>query len=165
MATHQHVPATSLELRFIGWLLERSKDVKWAYERWLETPSGECYEGVYCTACAGIQRYVERHNRTGFTRVGGWDDDESSDQPYHCERCDTLLHHCPTEHMIEEETEWLSRAESLSDDDAAILHNLMTCGGEYEYDRGKWWLLVEPHVVRLVEAADNTKGINGCKRP
>ncbi len=140
------------ESDFLAWIAERGTGVRWAYGRWLEDPQGNMDEGSYCPDCAVIQRYVERHNKTRYTRISGWDESQSQDSPTWCERCGVLLHHSPTEYMIEEEWSfWVDPHRELDATDFAILHNLMTCGGLYEMQRDKWWPVLEPHAKRMMQ--------------
>lgn len=142
-----YVPPTELETQFVAHLAEMSKDVQWEYERWLETPSGECSDDSYCQKCAEIQRWINRHQKNQFTRISGWDDSTAAaDSPKWCERCGVLLWHALTDYGWEEELEcWRTgHVFPVSASDAAIMHNALTCGGAYEGDRAKWWPLLEP---------------------
>lgn len=158
MTITARVLASDMEYEFVAWLLDRSRDVRWAYGRWLETYTGDCGDDDYCTECVIVQRYVERHQKTGYTRISGWNELQSQDGPRWCGRCDVLLYHSPTEHMIEEEMgSWADPHHEPSVTDCAILYNLMTCGGLYQMDRSKWWPLLEPHVERLMQEAKKAR--------
>ena len=146
--------STNTERRFLDWLAARAAGVEWKYGRWLETHRGGFSEFSYCEECAEIQRHVERHKKTGFSNISGWDDWPASDSPMRCDRCGALLYHSATECMLKAEVQEGLAGDKMLPEDAAILHHAMTCGGEYEGDREKWWPLIEPHARRLMEAVN-----------
>ena len=148
------VAIADIEAQFIQWLAVRADGVKWKYQRWLETSDGAVDLDAYCPECASIQRYVERHNKTGFTRISGWDEWYQEDGPQWCARCGVLLYHSLTAYGLGLEIAGGEDTDGMSPEDAAIMHHAMTCGGEYESDRENLWPLIEPHAKRLMEASE-----------
>lgn len=150
----QYTEPSELETEFVAWLAESSKNVRWEYMRWLENSDGDCDENDYCPKCAEIQRYVERHKNTGYTRIIGWNESIEEDSQRRCARCDVLLHISPTEYMIDDEIEYLATCSEMHVEDAAQFHNWLTHNGNYNgFNRHKYWPLIEPHAKRLLEAA------------
>lgn len=152
--TSEYTEASELEEEFVAWLAELSKGVRWEYMRTLFDNEKNYMDEDYCPKCVEIQRYVEKHNKTGYTNIDGWDESQEADAERRCARCDVLLHISPTEYMIGDEIEYLSTCDEISEDFAAQMHNWLTHNGNYSgFNRHKFWPLIEPHAKRLLEAA------------
>jgi len=134
---------------------------QWDYMRWISNPKCESGEGEYCLDCVVIQCYVNRNkdrrrkrrHRERMTRVCGYNDYMEMNHTPYCERCGVLLYFSPTSCWIEEEIRYLKEIDTkdgLDVREAAVIHNMMTCGGEYDYKKEKWWPLLGPELVRLL---------------
>lgn len=144
-----YVPPSETESRFVEWLRVKAAGVKEEFGRWLETPEGECSDDEWCTDCVKIQRYIERHKRTRFTSISGWNDHPESDSPRRCARCGVLLCHSLTRYGIESEIEGLRMEGPLYPGDAAIVLNFLDGIGDYR--RAKDWPVIEPHAIRFMQ--------------
>jgi len=152
MSTYVYIPPTETETRFVEWLAKLSRGVEWKYMRWLLDNDGGLFEtnngGDFCYDCVEIQKFVNRHERNGFTQIDGWNESFPSDSPRWCERCGILLCHSLTEYGISEEIGGLSEPGRMLPGDAAIIHNFLDGIGDYQRD--KHWPLIEPHAIRLM---------------
>lgn len=134
----------------------------WKYERWLyDAARGEDHEGMYCVDCVVIQRYVERHNKTGCTSIDGWNEWVESDGYRFCDRCGCVLWHSLTGYGVENEMEYLAtEGDPLgSVVDVTLTHHMLTCGGEYEFNRKNWWPVLEPLCDKLIAACDRLREV------
>ena len=157
--TKTESPPAVTEEQFVAWLEERSADVVWHDEYWLEDTNGIDSSEIFCIACAQKERWINRHKYRSsrsprdkpFTGLRSDCTERSSvESPLRCDRCEVLLEHSPTESMIEEEICMLGESVTVEPDDAAIWLNLMSCGGMYALDRGKWWPRIAPLAARLM---------------
>lgn len=145
--TTTYTEPAALELAFVAWLETQSASVEWRYERCLFDNNRDYDDRDFCATCVEVQRYVERHKKTGLTRIDGWDEAHESDSPKWCERCGVLLWHSLTEDGANNEIKgWLDNLDAdVSAQDAAIMHNFLDGNGEYSgYTRAKWWPIIEP---------------------
>lgn len=152
--TETYTHATESEKLFVAWLERKSAGIEWCSLCWLETADGDCDDPEYCPECVEIQRRVEKHNKTGFTRICYGSDSEETDSPKRCERCGCLLYHSPTEYYLEEEIGVMEKPGPVCPSDAAIWHNMLTMNGCYgPCNRAEWWPKIEPHAKRMMAEA------------
>lgn len=149
-AEYVYVPPVEIELKFLKFCRDKSAEIKWEYEAWLETHYGDCSDDSYCFQCANKQKYVERNKKTGFTSVCRFVESPESDHVKVCARCGCMLHHSLTRYGIENEIEFLSQQSVLDAYTAAIWCNLLDGIGDYK--RSKDWPLIEKHAIRLMAA-------------
>lgn|GEM_PF-6368985 len=139
---------SDLQQRFHDYCRARAANVVSKYSRWLETHDGFDCQQDYCVDCVEIQRYVERHNKTGFTKIRGWDDRTEVDSVMHCDRCGVRLKCSLTDCGMEQEIEYLLQDDHLTDEDCYTISDFLDGFGCY--DDGKYWPLIAPHAERLM---------------
>lgn len=139
--------------RLLQYCLERSSGVESKYMRWLVSDAGKCSEGFYCVDCVKIQRYVERHRKSGLTDIDGWDESFYEDSQRFCERCGVVLECSLTKHGIDEEVRHLTEdATSLHDTDCWTIARFLDGYGDWrDEEHGP---LLAPHVERLISGSE-----------
>jgi len=153
--TYTYTPPSELEIAFKEWLGPKQADVKEEFMRWLENPDGGCLAEDWCVRCVEIQRYREKHKKSRYTRINGWNEHFESDSPRWCSQCGVLLCFSLTEYGVDMEiSEILATAKDLHAEEAFILFELLD--GMGNYIREKHWPMMEPHAKRLM--ASNTRG-------
>lgn len=142
---------TQLEIDFVAWLRELSKDVEVRYGRYFETNGGDCDDNDYCTECVQIERWRRKHAKSKFIKICGWDEAPTQDGCRHCDRCGCMLEFSPTEYCTEQYIEHIPECEELDDEFAWELWNWMS--GMGSFDRDEHWPQIKPHAERLMRAA------------
>ena len=144
----------TFENEFWEWVKTLSKDVPRADACYLEPHDNKrdgCDDRYFRPKCVEIQRWVEKHNKTGLTRARSPLESHDSDSTIWCDRCGMLLYSSPTEYCIEVEADegWPSMDTLAQGSEcAAILFDMYDCGGSYQCDHDKFWAMLEPHARR-----------------
>jgi len=142
---------SQIEIDFVAWLRELSKNVVVRYGRYFETNDGRCEDSDFCTECVQIERWKRKHEGSKFIKISGWDESFESDSLSICHRCGCMIEFTPTNDRVAEDIQYLAEVEEIHPESAWEFHNWMSCLDDY--GREELWPQIKPHAERLMQAA------------
>lgn len=142
---------SQIEIDFVAWLRELSKDVVVRYGRRFETNDGQCEDSDFCTECVQIERWKRKNKKSKVIKISGWDESFESDSSSICQRCRCMIEFTPTRDLIAEDIAYLAEDEEIHPQSAWEYQNWMSHMDDYDHD--KLWPQIKPHAERLMRAA------------
>lgn len=142
---------TQLEIDFVRWLSELSRDVTSRYHRWFENEAGDSDDDEYCVECVEAEQAERIAAGNKFNVIDGWNESSEKDSQPFCARCGCLLDCSPTKYHIRDEIMHLEGVTEMGASEAWCYHNWLS--GMGCYSREEHWPKIKPHAERLMLAA------------